>query len=324
MPTCWNGNLGIDNDHISHMAYTVDGSVAGACPPGYNRRLPQIQLFVRISPYKGGTYVLSDESDVFHVDFMNGWKEGTLQTIIDQCPVEEGSTELGYNPPCNCAEQFLTPNDQLAQAPVCDNDVRNYILNEPTDVVSTLPRGTCAGPSIIDKSWTVDPPFNCNSPPSAPTPPTPTPPAPTPPAPTPTPPTPTATNLCSVVDVLGQTLFISGVGACWRVQLAPGGTLEGDFTDESCSKDESNWKSSSNGVFSVFDSVSLSSNTAVLTAGKMGYSGTFQFKEDPTVTKPILEVLGWNQTTKEFVLQATIPTCSADAICPTMRVDLPV
>ena len=30
MPTCWNGDLGIDGDHISHMAYTEDGYVAGA------------------------------------------------------------------------------------------------------------------------------------------------------------------------------------------------------------------------------------------------------------------------------------------------------
>ena len=193
MPTCWNGDLGIDNDHINHMAYTVDGTVAGACPPGYDRRLPQIQLFVRITPYKGGTYVLSDESDVFHVDFMNGWKVGTLQQIIDGCPVE-GDLNSGYNPPCGCTEQFLTENDQIAQTPVCDNDVKNYIINEPTDVVSVLPRGTCAGPSVIDKSWTTDPPFECNSPPTTPTPPTATPPTTPPPTPSPTistPPTPT-------------------------------------------------------------------------------------------------------------------------------------
>ncbi len=29
MPTCWNGELDSD-DHKSHMAYTVDGYVAGA------------------------------------------------------------------------------------------------------------------------------------------------------------------------------------------------------------------------------------------------------------------------------------------------------
>merc|ERR1712048_194757 len=110
MPTCWNGDLGIDNDHMNHMAYTVDGSVAGACPDGYDRRLPQIQLFLRIHNYRGSTYqyVLSDEKDVFHIDFMNGWREGKLQEIIDNCPVV-GSGNDGYNPPCNCDDGFLTP-----------------------------------------------------------------------------------------------------------------------------------------------------------------------------------------------------------------------
>ena len=67
MPTCWNGNLGIDNDNKSHMSYTVDGMVAGDCPEGYDRRLPQIQLFVRIKNYQGKKYryTLSDESNVF-------------------------------------------------------------------------------------------------------------------------------------------------------------------------------------------------------------------------------------------------------------------
>lgn len=34
-PTCWNGNLGMDNGDRDHMAYTVDGTVRGACPPGF-------------------------------------------------------------------------------------------------------------------------------------------------------------------------------------------------------------------------------------------------------------------------------------------------
>lgn len=166
MPTCWNGNLGIDNDHINHMAYTEDGSVAGACPQGYDRRVPQIQLFVRINNYRGATkeYTLSDESNVFHVDFMNGWKGNTLQNIITNCPVIRDG-EPGYNPPCNCAEDFLTPNNQASGA-VCDSDVRSLILDEPTDVVNSLPRGTCNSPSpIIQKSWTTDPPLTCSPPP---------------------------------------------------------------------------------------------------------------------------------------------------------------
>ena len=164
MPTCWNGDLGIDGDHISHMAYTEDGEVAGACPPGFDRRLPQIQLFVRIADYRGDLYdyVLSDENtDAFHVDFMNGWQEGKLQEIIDNCQViGDGSS---YNPPCNC-DQFLTENVDVG-GQVCDSDVRKLIINEPTDVVTSLPRGTCQGPPLIEKSWSQDPPLTgtCSS-----------------------------------------------------------------------------------------------------------------------------------------------------------------
>lgn len=161
MPTCWNGDLGIDNDHKSHMAYTVDGSVAGDCPSGFNRRLPQVQLFVRINNYQGAShsYTLADESNVFHVDFFNGWQEGKLKDIIDNCPVEDG--DHGYNPPCNC-DQFLTPNTNV-RGQVCDSDIRNYIVDEATDVVTQLPRGTCAGPPLKAKSWDIDPPFTCVS-----------------------------------------------------------------------------------------------------------------------------------------------------------------
>jgi hypothetical protein len=54
------------------MAYTSNGEVNGPCPTRFPRRLPQVQLFVRIINYKGGTYQLSDGTDVWHVDFFNG------------------------------------------------------------------------------------------------------------------------------------------------------------------------------------------------------------------------------------------------------------
>ena len=63
-PTCWDDSKGLGDtgDPISHMAYTDDGTVTGACPEGYNRRLPQIQLFVRIANYEGGKYTFSDNT----------------------------------------------------------------------------------------------------------------------------------------------------------------------------------------------------------------------------------------------------------------------
>ncbi len=170
MPTCWNGDIGIDNDHVSHMKYTVDGAVAGACPTGYNRRVPEIQLFIRINNYEGNTnrYTLADENSVFHVDFMNGWQEGKLQDIVDNCPIVGDGTE-GYNPECNCVDQFLTENINPSGT-VCDSDTRKFIIDEATDIVNMLPRGTCQGPQLISKSWDVNPIFNCSGPDPNPTP----------------------------------------------------------------------------------------------------------------------------------------------------------
>ena len=137
---------------------------------------------------------------------------------------------------------------------------------------------------------------------------------------------PSLAPICNVMNVVGQTIFIPGAGipgaaACLKVQLAIGGTLEGDFSDSLCEKNESDWQSSA-GVFSIFKSIVLDENTAVFIKGQNGYSGTFRFKENSAMTQPFLEVLNFNGNEKEFEFQVTIPTCSADAICPTMKVAL--
>ena len=177
MPTCWNGeSLGDDNDHKSHMAYTTDGTVKGPCPAGFDHRLPEVQLFVRIPNYKGGTYQLSDSSDVWHVDFFNGWQEGKLQEIIDNCPLDSEG-DYGCNPPCGCTPEqedgtnFLTENPQVAD-PVCDVDVRELIIDEATDVTNELPVGSCEGPTLIPKSWNqiTDDLFDCQVTPGGPPP----------------------------------------------------------------------------------------------------------------------------------------------------------
>ena len=61
-----------------------------------------------------------------------------------------------------------------------------------------------------------------------------------------------SSDLCDVANVMGQTIFVPGPpNTCWRIQLAKGGTLEGDFGDSLCTKDESDWESTS-GIFSRF------------------------------------------------------------------------
>jgi len=179
MPTCWNGELGDTNNHKDHMAYTLNGELTGECPDGYGQRLPQIQLFLRITGYRGDTYryQLSDGStSQFHVDFFNGWQEGKLQEIINGC-LPYPDQEVGeYNPPCDCTPgeesvhpNFLTENENVAE-PACDNDVRRLIINEITDVTGSLPSGTCQGAPLITKSWeqlTADL-FTCEPPPPPP------------------------------------------------------------------------------------------------------------------------------------------------------------
>ena len=109
MPTCWNGSeLGDENNHKDHMRYTEDGTVFGACPNGFNVRLPQIQLFVKIRNYNrvDQTYELSDGSSNFHIDFFNGWKEEKLQQVIDECEVIDPNQPLGeINPATGCTPQ---------------------------------------------------------------------------------------------------------------------------------------------------------------------------------------------------------------------------
>jgi len=152
MPTCWNGENDSDN-HRDHMAFTADGRVDGACPSGFDRRLPQVQVFVRIMNYKGKKfrYQLSDgKNDEWHVDFFGGWKKGKLENIIENCEVTD-EEDTGFNPPCTC-EEFLTENKNVAKT-MCESDVKQLIINESTERTKSLPRGTCEGPNLEAKSW---------------------------------------------------------------------------------------------------------------------------------------------------------------------------
>lgn len=169
MPTCWDGRID-SPDHKSHMAYTLDGQVNGECPASHTRRLPQVQVFIRIPNYRGVEfeYVLSDGNRIpgsngawnFHTDFFNGWDEGKFQEIMDNCaPSPE---QDGYNPPCDCTpgeestyDGGLTPNTSVPDS-VCDADVKRLIVDEEIKVTSTLPlySGSCMGSDLKPRFWT--------------------------------------------------------------------------------------------------------------------------------------------------------------------------
>lgn len=95
------------------MHYTLDGELDGPCPESHPVRLPKIRLFFRIMPYSGGWHTFSDMSSVFHADYMSGWNETKLQTVLDECETES----FDANPDSFC-EDFLTFRD----APKCTDE----------------------------------------------------------------------------------------------------------------------------------------------------------------------------------------------------------
>eukprot|EP00986_Skeletonema_menzelii_P010248 scaffold4964_cov220-Skeletonema_menzelii.AAC.1 len=169
MPTCWNGELD-SPDHKSHMAYTTNGGVEGSCPSTHPRRLPQVQVFVRIPNYRGAdfNYVLSDGNAIpgidgawhFHSDFFNGWDEGKFQEIMDNCAPHPDREPGDFNPPCDCTpgeeslyDGGLTPNDSVPpQVTDCNNPITT------TSTSSTTTSGTTTTSSTSTSTTTQPPP----------------------------------------------------------------------------------------------------------------------------------------------------------------------
>ena len=49
------------------------------------RRTDLKKRYTRVLEYEGGAHVFSDGSDVFHSDFMSGWRQQDLQEVLDEC-----------------------------------------------------------------------------------------------------------------------------------------------------------------------------------------------------------------------------------------------
>ena len=125
---------------------------------------------------------------------------------------------------------------------------------------------------------------------------------------------------CAIDDVVGQTHYFAAENACWKLQLFPGGTLEGDFTDPTCSKPSY----TSGGVFSLFDYVDKETNEIAFRDGPMKYSGTFKFSEASDVSEQGAEVLSWNRDEKEYELEIVIPSCKdVDRACNSYTIGHP-
>jgi hypothetical protein len=114
-PVCGNGSLyAAESAHTSY-AYDAAGVIqfdGGACPPSHPIRY--VSLFLEVEWAAGDLaryplhadgsprWVLSNGDTTgygWHADFMNGWRAGALQKILDAC---DYGGEFGFFDPANC------------------------------------------------------------------------------------------------------------------------------------------------------------------------------------------------------------------------------
>lgn len=81
-PSCWDGRHVDSANHQSHMAYAV----RGACPASHPVAVPAITLIYRY-PFTGGNGVTLSSGGRYsaHADFFNGWRQGTLVSLVNTC-----------------------------------------------------------------------------------------------------------------------------------------------------------------------------------------------------------------------------------------------
>ena len=92
-PSCWDGVNNDSDDHTSHVHYSSDGTPDGTCPSSHPVKIPMISLFFRINNYRGGHYTFSDDSSIFHADYIAGWDEQVLQNVLNHCQESTFATE---------------------------------------------------------------------------------------------------------------------------------------------------------------------------------------------------------------------------------------
>ncbi|WWC87576.1 uncharacterized protein L201_002466 [Kwoniella dendrophila CBS 6074] len=112
-PSCWDGVYADNADYTSHVAYPVDGTNGNKCPDAFPKKFITLQFetvfAVQKFPFNGAgkvTWVLAngDTSGYgIHADFMNGWKEETLQGVLDDCRYMNSTNfAAAADDPANC------------------------------------------------------------------------------------------------------------------------------------------------------------------------------------------------------------------------------
>lgn len=119
-------------------------------------KIPQVNIFFRITQYRGGRHVFSDGTSLLHADYFSGWNETHLQEVLDKC-INDGDEP---NPDKWC-EDFVTFRDAPKYYPLEEADivaaltkfqptvnVTKTVTAESIDGIVDLPKGACTGSLI--------------------------------------------------------------------------------------------------------------------------------------------------------------------------------
>ncbi|KAL8690092.1 MAG: hypothetical protein Q9224_004488 [Gallowayella concinna] len=96
-PSCWNGNPFNPDEPLAHMSYPTNRNGIAGCPEPFNKaRFAEvfIEYWLDVSQFDGqyganeSPFVLSNGDPTgygFHMDFLNGWKQGVLARAMKSC-----------------------------------------------------------------------------------------------------------------------------------------------------------------------------------------------------------------------------------------------
>ena len=116
-----------------------------------------------------------------------------------------------------------------------------------------------------------------------------------------------SSSICSITSFTGSTYYftvISFPGTCWKVDLFDGGTLEVDYSHESCSSSGF----SGGTVFGDYMGLDELENTVTFSDGKTHYN--FQIIQSGIGTSPGVDFKNMNTDTNTYEFDVLLPSCT--------------